>query len=372
MSFRECLLAIVVIFVVISMCIPERFKGSTRLINDRDKKILPEITTDMVCIPHDGKTAIVIPLVSDENNIFNVTLLINGYQVQAAVDTGSEALVISGEDCDRCKSNGNQGQIPMPEDPIHISTMRYGSQSDSVMWDIRPVSLRGWKVTCDEADDDSALTIMDKAEHDPICLVENVSLAVVESRTGTSNYNVLGLGAQTSMGPPSFLSSIFSELPRAFSIYIQDYDNARLILYKPTPSCNPPRHLFQIDRGNLQSHQYLLNFSSLLVNNTDSQLDVTPYRLMMDTGANAISLPGEIFDYLDKYARQGKMTLMLTNIQRKPVKLNFNYDMDNRYNAQILNAGYSEKLIVGVTFMAGLGLGIYESENGEKYISIDW
>ena len=371
MAFKGCLLAVLIIFVIVSLCVPAN-KNITSLINERDKQILPPIDPDMQCIPHDGETAIVIPLTSDTNNIFNVTLLINDFEVQAAVDTGSEALVISGEDCERCKLNGAQGQIPMPENPIHISMMRYGSQSDSVMWDIRPVHLKGWKVTCDENDDDSAMTIMDKPKHDPICLVENVSLAVVQSRTGTSNYNVLGLGAQTSMGPPSFLSSIFPDPPRAFSIFIQDYDHARLILYKPSPSCNPPKHLFQIDRGNIQSHQYLLNFSSLLVNNIDSQLDVTTYRLMMDTGANAISLPSGIFDYLDKHSRSGTMSFLVTNNEGKTVKLNFNYDMDNRYNAQILNAGYSDKVIIGVTFMAGLGLGILEKANGEKYISIDW
>jgi hypothetical protein len=346
---------------------------STQLISAKDRKILPEIDRSLECVEHNGRDAVVIPLVSDENNIYNIDLEIGGVWVRAAVDTGSEALVISGEDCKRCLHNSaEQGYVPMPASPIHVSMMRYGSQTDSVSWDIRPVKMKGWQFTCDEDDDDSALTIEDDANNKAACIVGNVSLAVVSERTGTSNYNVLGLGARTEMGPPSFLSSLFPEPPRAFSFLVQSYNNARLVLHRATASCDQPRHKFQIDRGNIASHQYLLNFRQVFMNgNPAEDIDVTEYRLMLDTGANAMSLPRELFEYAQTNYPDGIIGFALTNVYGEEVTLEFPYDLSDRYNAQVLNAGHSNKVIVGVTFCVGMSIGILET-GMERFVTVDW
>lgn len=351
-------------------------RDSTSLLSSKDYKVLPEIRTSMECVEHNGRDAVVIPLISDDNNIYNIDLEIGGVWVRAAVDTGSEALVISGADCERCLTNSEeQGYIPMPVSPIHVSMMRYGSQTDSVSWDIRPVKMKGWQFTCDENKDvdlDSAITTVDNADNQPACIVGNVSLAVVSKRTGTSNYNVLGLGARTEMGPPSFLSSLFPEPPRAFSFLVQSYENARLILHRATASCDQPRHKFAIDRGNIMSHQYLLNFDEILMNDEAlNDVDVTEYRLMLDTGANALSLPRDIFNHAQEYHPKGVIGFTLRNIHGENVTLQFPYDMSDRYNAQVLNAGYSNKVIVGVTFCVGMAIGILET-GLERFVTVDW
>ena len=157
-------------------------KPSTRLVRTKDRKALPPIEEDDACVPYDDSPgALVIPLVSDENNIFNIELSVNGHWVQAAVDTGSEALLIGGEDCSKCRlGSPSQGQVPMPEGKHVTSMMRYGSQQDEVAWDVRPVRLRGWKYTCDEMDDDNALTDQDNPPHKPVCIVGDVQVAIVQ------------------------------------------------------------------------------------------------------------------------------------------------------------------------------------------------
>lgn len=372
MKHASTLAILVIVGILLTVCAC-REMDPIQLISAKDKEILPDISIEEECTEFDDG-AIVIPLVSDENNIFNIDLNINNVWVRAAVDTGSEALVISGEDCEKCKLNDEQGAVPMPIKPIHISMMRYGSQSDSVEWDIRPVQLKGWKFTCLENDDDSALTLMDDPAHKPVCMSGQVNLAVVKERTGTSNYNVLGLGARTQYGPPSFLESMFPSPPRAYSIYVRSLENARLVLHRPTASCTPPKHLFKIDRGDMSSHQYLLKFDNIMLNKDESvfeDLDIDNYRLMLDTGANAISLPSKIYEVFASNQPKGKMTLALENIHGDTVHLSFPYNMDDRFNAQILNGGYSNKLIVGVTFMVGLGIGIYDSGD-ERFVSVTW
>lgn len=367
-------LAIVVVIVIIGCvtCNTKR-RFPIELISEREKKILPEIPVDMKCISHDGSGAVIVPLVSDENDIFNIDLRIGKVWIRAAVDTGSEALVVSGDDCEKCQLNSkSQGTVPMSLNPTHLSTMRYGSQSDSVEWDTRPVYLKGWKATCAANDDDGALTTKDKPASGPVCIFGEVKMAVVKSRTGTSNYNVLGLGARTKYGPPSFLQSMFPEPPRAFSIYVKNTKSARLILHRPTPSCKPPKHLFSIETGDLNSHQYLLNFQNLSANDTLLLEAQTEYRLMLDTGANAISLPSDIYKAMvEKSLTKGSLTFDMSDSKQKHVELSFPYDMDNRTNAQILDGGSNRKIIVGVTFMVGLGVGVWETPT-QRFVSVDW
>ncbi len=371
-SFCAVLVIVSVLLVICTNLKESSGYKSTQLISAKDRKILPGIDRSLECVEHNGRDAVVIPLVSDENNIYNIDLEIDGVWVRAAVDTGSEALVISGEDCKRCMSNSDeQGYVPMPASPIHVSMMRYGSQTDSVSWDIRPVKMKGWRFTCDSDDDDSAITNKDDINNKAACIVGNVSLAVVSERTGTSNYNVLGLGARTEMGPPGFLSSLFPEPPRAFSFLVQSYENARLVMHRATASCDQPRHKFQIDRGNIASHQYLLNFSQVFMNSEPVDLGVVDYRLMLDTGANAMSLPRDLYEYAQENYPEGIIGFVLTNVHGEQVTLEFPYNMADRYNAQVLNAGYSNKVIVGVTFCIGMAIGILET-GMERFVTVDW
>lgn len=370
-------LLVIVVLVVFIGCITcskgRRF--SIELISEREKRVLPEIPVDMECIPHDGSGAVIVPLVSDDNNIFNIDLRIGEVWIRAAVDTGSEALVVSGEDCEKCQLNSDtQGTVPMSTNPTHLSTMRYGSQSDSVEWDTRPVFLKGWKATCSTSDDDGALTKHDKPPSAPVCIFGKVNLAVVKSRTGTSNYNVLGLGARSKYGPPAFLESMFPEPPRAFSMYIRDLKTARLVLHRPSASCKPPKHLLPIDKGDLSSHQHLIRFETMRANEEETILedDTNKYRLMLDTGANAISLPSKVYNALKNMPTQkGTLTFSMMDSKNKLLELTFKYDMNDRTNAQILDSGGSYKIIVGVTFMVGLGVGIWETPT-QRFVSIDW
>ena len=367
------LLALIVVLVVFFLIFAQAGeKPSTRLVRTKDRKALPPIEEDDACVPYDDSPgALVIPLVSDENNIFNIELSVNGHWVQAAVDTGSEALLIGGEDCSKCRlGSPSQGQVPMPEGKHVTSMMRYGSQQDEVAWDVRPVRLRGWKYTCDEMDDDNALTDQDNPPHKPVCIVGDVQVAIVQDRSGTSNYNILGLGARTARGPPSFLQAMFPTLPRAFSILIQSEKDAKLILRKPTATCHPPKHLFAINRGDTQSHQYLLRMDRFAVNETRMDIDLDRFRLMLDTGANAISAPTEMYRFMARTARKGRLEIDLTDKDGKPASLSFEYDMDDRYNAQVLDSG-GGKLIIGCTFMIGMAVGVHQTLAG-TYVSVDY
>lgn len=386
-------LVVAVLVCVSGSAISKNRSTTTQLLRKEDKAPLPNIDRGEACEPYDKQSTIVIPLTADDNNIYNVDLKIKDEWIRAAVDTGSEALVVAGEDCDRCQlGKTQQGVVQMASSGVR-TTMRYGSQSDTVEWETRPVSLKGWKFTCNPSDADSALTLSDTPPHRPVCVVGDIRLAVVLNRSGTSNYNVLGMGARSKRNnaPPSFLESIFPTPPRAFGIYIQrlnrgnTFGEGRLVLQNMLhvgggASCAPPRHLFRISKNNLSSHQYLLEMLHIAVacDGADHTIEGHNYKLLLDTGANAISLPHAVYNKIKSMGcKKGALKFTLDDVdpdtrvaKEDKAVLRFQYDMTNTQNAQVLSSG-GNKIIIGVTFMEGMGIGVYETEH-ERYVSVDY
>lgn len=382
---------VVAVLVCVSGSAISKNRPATQLLREEDKAPLPGIDRGESCEPYDKQSTIVIPLTADDNNIYNVDVKIKDEWISAAVDTGSEALVVAGKDCDRCQRGNTQGVVQMASSGVR-TTMRYGSQNDTVEWDTRPVSLKGWKFTCNSGDDDSALTLSDTPQHKPVCVVGDIRLAVVLDRSGTSNYNVLGMGsrAKRNNAPPSFLESIFPTPPRAFGIYIKrlnrgnTFGEGRLVLQKMHVgggvSCVPPKHLFRIGTNDLLSHQYLLEMLHIAVacNDTDHTVENHEYKLLLDTGANAISLPVAVYNKIKSMGcKKGVLKFTLDDIdpdtrlvKKDKAVLRFPYDMNNVENAQILSS-HGNKIIVGVTFMEGMGVGVYETDR-ERYVSVDY
>ena len=110
---------------------------------------------------------------------------------------------------------------------------------------------------------------------------------------------------------------------------------------------------------------------SLFVNDAPLDDDVAKYRLMLDTGANAISAPSPIYQFMARTARQGRLRLRMTDKDGKAADVSFAYNMDDRYNAQVLDGGRMKKLIIGCTFMIGMGVGIHQTVAG-NFFSIDY
>ena len=362
---------------------------------------VPMIPRNLQCAIHNGRDAIVIPLQSDENDIFVMDLFVSDPQIcseptsdfnqitpegqrcwkrfRVAVDTGSEALVLSGTGC-AMNQNPKQLTCTLPairtgDAPDQVLT--YGSQQDTVEWRDLRVMMRAWKMTCDENDDDAALTPEDSPEHTPFCLIGTVRSGVVHKRTGTSNYSILGLGAQGHGGVHSFLQRLFPNAKnRSFSIHVQSRKRARLILYNDGAiTCQSPRFTIPVSRT--QSHHHLVRMRELrfYTGRRHTPIDISESPdLLLDTGANAMSLPTSVYESLQRETNGGRGTLgiVLHNRQDEQFELRFSFNMADRDNEQVLDAGPSSKIIVGVTHLQNFAIGTTFSEDGTRYVTVDY
>ena len=358
---------------------------------------VPEIPADLECLPHNGNDPIVIPLKADSNGIFTMQLFVgncahdtaarhtsrdaNGRRCWTphivAVDTGSEALVLSGDRCASAQLPGSKAcSLPAvkTQEKAPTDELVYGSQHDRVEWQTKKVLLRSWRMTCDTSDDDAALTTSDDSSYTPHCVVGEVKAAIVHRRTGTSNYSILGLG-NGGTGVHSFLAKLFPNARRrSFSIHVHSRQKARLILYNDGRiTCNEPRHRIPISKT--RSHHHLVRMKSLELlkgNTPPHKLDIkrTP-DLLLDTGANALSAPSAIFDLLQS-KQTGQLRITLEDDEGEDFTLQFNFDINNRRNNQVIDSGGSKKLIVGVSSLVNYAVGVEYRDSGERYVTLDY
>ena len=333
------------------------------------------------CRRHDGESALVIPLHADDNGIFLVDIGVEDAQgdtqwIKAAVDTGSEALLVAGEGCSGCEEGLHLGTVKQDGEEIRRSTIRYGSQQDTVVWRNKQIRIPAWLHTCDPTDTDGAHT--DTVQ----CIVGDCPCAIVESRTGTSDYNILGLGSQNPHGPPAVLATLFPKTPRAFEIHVHSSEEARLILHRPHgKGCREPRYRFAVkDKSLGHAHHYLVSGSTPTLFqagpiggvNTGHIVNNKTFDVLFDTGSNAISLPESIYNAVhDMSYNKGVLELSFRTIdQKETMTLRIDYDRRDRFNAQVLKS-HSDMIIVGITFLQGHSIG-FEDDGTHRIMTFDY
>jgi len=96
------------------------------------------------------------------------------------------------------------------------------------------------------------------------------------------------------------------------------------------------------------------------------------YNVLFDTGANAISLPAEIFDSLKSAAHaKGTFAIDLTSLAQEKVTVRVDYNMNDRFNNQILKSHSSTLLIIGITFLKNHVLGFVD-DGTSRIMTLDY
>lgn len=372
--------------VVLGVAMGSSAKDNDRCVQTRQRptRLLrlpaPPEATDS-CRKHDGTSPLIIPMRADDNGIFIVNIGVEGNNgdtqwIKAAVDTGSEAMLVAGDECDGCEEGIHMGTVKNEGTLLRRGTIRYGSQQDTVAWRSKIIRIPAWLHTCDPLDHDGAHTDITQ------CIVGEVPVAVVESRTGTSDYNILGLGSQSARGPPATLNALFPDPPRAFQIQVHSDTEARLIIHKPDGTgCRAPKYKFAVkDKSLGHAHHYLVAGKDATLfktgaiggSNPGTPLSEKTYDVLFDTGANAISLPAEIYDAIHAADHvRGVLALTFTTMdQDDEITLRLDYDRRDRFNAQVLK-GHSDMLIIGITFLKNHILG-FEDDGQSRVMTLDY
>ena len=319
---------------------------------------------------------------ADNNGIFLVDIGVGREDggdtqwIKAAVDTGSESLLVATDECKGCEEGKHLGTVKNQGELIKRGKIRYGSQQDTVVWRKKTIKIPAWLHTCDPEDHDGAHT--DAVQ----CIVGDCPCALVEKRTGTSDYNILGLGSQSAHGPPATLNALFPDPPRAFQIEVLSLQEAKLIIHRPVgEDCRKPKYQFAvIDKAGGYGHHYLVRGSTptmfrqapMGAGNAGTVINNNTYNVLFDTGANAISLPPEIYDALDAAPhKKGTLSLDFTSLKQEKVTVRLDYNLLDKFNNQILRSPSSALLIVGITFLKNHILGFVDDGNS-RIMTLDF
>ena len=321
----------------------------THLLQSDQVEVVPVSPTDL-CVPHDGKSPIRIELQSDHNDIFLLEMILNKQYLKMAVDTGSDSILVAGKDCDGCDRNEMNG-MELPSTSGSSTTMNYGSQSDRTKLHDVSLFLRGTNLN-----------------DDAVCVHDMGKVHIVTKRSGTSDYNILGLGKEMGGGSPTFLKKLFGAPPFGFAMGIDTKKKAHITFFQP--NYNPelvPQHKFTV--ASLQSsHHFYVHMHRMQVK--DATIDTHGVsKILLDTGSNALSLPTPIFQQLRERQKSGVLHIDLQDHLGNPFPLRFAYDMNDIDNAQVLDSGHNRRIIIGVTFLVGYEVGMLD-DGVERFVTI--
>jgi len=282
----------------------------------------------------------VIPLRRDSNNIFTMKLFIKDQWIHNfAVDTGSHEILVSGRDCLKCAHKGPQKKVV------------YSSQASTVRVERLPATLEAFRFSCG-GDFESFTVPFHQITSSPtsLCLNEtNVNVAL--DFDGTSKYNVLGLGPNS-----TFLRSLMPRSPRAFSVHIHSMYDAKLLVYSP-------------GRGDcFTARRFLAGRRGIALEAVDGEKDPKIRHVLLDTGSNALSLPEHLYAALP---HRGTLRLTLRDLPGEEVILPIVFDKSNVANAQLISTTTADRIVVGVTFLVGYAVGGVQEDGNSTYVTID-
>lgn len=267
---------------------------------------------------------VIIPLERDSNNIFVFRMKVNdGAVADFAADTGSHSILIDEEDCVKaCQSEKGKS----------ISVANYGSQSATYHTQMMPLQLENVYETDCRGNYEH--------RHRPwlaatSCLrAPNVPVKVAIDFRGTSEYNIVGLGKNS-----TFLRHFVPTLPRAVVVHVKSRHRASMMLYQPGVDC-------------LAKNHFLLDTT----NRVQAVVGDRRVSVLFDTGSNCLVLPPDLYE-----RDTNTLRLTLSGTTRQHI-MDIEYSKYNLFNRQVLE-GPNNSITVGVTFLVGYSVGVIQTQD---------
>jgi len=233
-----------------------------------------------------GEPKVIALPIRYSNGVFLVTLDIGGNKIDAVVDTGSQRLVVASHTCAGC----NGGSIPPPPrgrraHPASPVRLFYGTQNETVEWGVYDVKTYGVDITSPMRPPGGVV------EATVGVIYPKIDVAVTMERTGSSNYNIIGLSMPNKTSAhPSVLEMFMGPLQQlSFTVVI--WCHVGWLVFGPPPQQYGFNYVpflrDPVARGFFYQF-YVIEAESLWYG--EAQIS-GPLYVMIDTGSNMLSLP---------------------------------------------------------------------------------
>ena len=272
-----------------------------------------------------------IPCKYDENGVLMVDVEIDKQWIKAVVDTGSSHCLVGNKNCQQCDTL--QGSI-RPKDPAteFDSLVRYGSQEDIVNWHTGNVRLgQNGKIK------------------------SNIEFAVASRRTGSSNYNIFGIG-RVPTADTGHLPFIEQYVDGDCLITIDlNKDDATLCIGGEIWQHPPVQTLITM----LPSPYFRIPIHSFGFGaNSTCKKNILPQEgVIFDTGSNMLDLPIELYNWIYPSLQQNKnIVFTFIDINNKVVKVEYSSNQYRWHSGELLieKSTDPDHIVIGSLFMKSM------------------
>ena len=272
---------------------------------------------------HLMKKQLQLPVFYDQNGVFAMDCVIGNQTVSVVIDTGSSHLNVGSHRCSQCRKHTGGYILPenMPskqEIILRNDKILYGSQEDKVDWYMTRVRFPhrhlADKSVCvfDYTDDTDTNTNNNENNNNTVNYSEEegngdnlyskrMPLAVVQSRKGISNYNIVGVGYTTDTSYHRYKLQFMHMFSRKTIEFWVKGNNGQLTIGAEVPT-EPSTHMFRMTKKNLflgiRLHDVIFNDT---VSCRKTHPRSIPREIIFDTGSNMMDLPNPLFQLFESY-----------------------------------------------------------------------
>lgn len=297
--------------------------------------------------PNVSNGPIMIPLHTDSNGILLAYVTYNGSNILVCIDSGSDYMVLANRDCSGCDMD--MGSLVSPsrfsQGKDGYDILHYGTQQDNVKFEKIPISFKGYPIDGDNSKQMKSV-------------VYNLRSAITMDRSGSSNYNIMGIGKSDSE------NSLYRQLPYDYYMIMLSDTTGGLLMYNDGDSVH----------GSLEDSMiYVPSFSNTMYSVSPLSVRIgmqqyTGYKLIIDTGSNMLTLPSELFNSYGQMKNKG-VVIHLTGdlaLNLKDHHLNLNGQSLVDHNT-IEN--YSDKIIIGSLYFKNMAIAFERNRIGFSSLS---
>lgn len=333
MKFSKIHLAIIII-----LCISILLIVPILIIRYKNNKLNHVVHEDAQ--PASKAKPFAMPLTMDENGILLGQIMYKGKPLTVCIDSGSDNLVLANSSCEGCDME--KGSLVSPGRLVGGKDVLYfGTQTDDVNFHRLDIDIHGYSVTADKST--------------PSVLSHTLNAAITLNRSGSSNYNIMGIGLAMS-------SDSFSEqVP---------YDNFMIVL------------------GSNKGYLYMYNNSDIIYDFTSKNMayaqvssslmysilpqsiiicgqSISGYDVVIDSGSNMLTLPESLY-YLFERTSESERQIMISLTPSLSLDLkSHNFTMNGQSlvdKNQIKN--FDQKIIIGSLYLKNMAIAFEKDRIG--------
>ena len=286
----------------------------------------------------------IVRINTDSNGILIAYINYKGTPLTVCIDSGSDNLVLANRECSGCDVKNGSLISPGSLAKTNKDTLYFGTQTDKVQFQPIQIQIPGYSLSNSYGQYPS-----------PANLDKEIMSAITLKRSGTTNYNIMGIGISNG-------SNCFSnQVPYDYFLIAMQEVSGALVMFNEGDDvhafCKENMSYAKVTSNNMYS------LTPEMVTVCDHV--VNGYDVVIDTGSNMLTLPEDLFSIYNSTKEENKsLQIKLTSSLILDIQRSHMYSDGQSIVDKNRIKNFRKKIIIGSLYLHNMLLSFEEEQIG--------